>query len=477
MRWTLDPYWRAALEAALSLQAGHQNILVPDEFVSKREEFYPVKQALQVELLSVTGFVIPKDAIAYLPTRMLADDWFRRFRCVWANEVFVAYSALQEKSFVPDESIALHLQYFLEKREVLLRNSSPFPSSLPYLLDTQKNRLLQVLFPHQHFLMEQFEDLSGAPLPLQQAVLKYSITDVRLELSSYCNRGCEYCPVNFLNRKDKEDKIPWQVFEKCIGELSEIDYDGALWFCLFNEPLYDRPFLMGVLEYVNEHLPNCRIKIVTNGDYLTRDYLQELDRRKVDELTISVHYKEQWDSEVQKKLFLEILQRIGIGERGQWVEGDTRLDFLVDASAYDAVYLKHFSLRSEDFTIHGMDRGGILDEYVCQTENLDPCVYITTQLNISHDGKIVPCCNMCSDSPEIADYVYGDLSKEDTIFSAYTSRKAAFFRKVLFAPRDNTEETPLPCRTCSQIHLDLTEKLLRKDSGLRREFYRSYLNK
>ena len=470
MEWELDPYWREALDIALSLQAGHKSILAPNEFVPRREAFYPVKQASQVELLTMTGFVIPKDDIVFLPRQMLEDSWFSRYHCVWANEVFVAYSALEENSVKQSENTQMHAQIFLEKREERLKSAS-FPS-LPYLLDTQENRLFQVLFPHERFLMEQFQDLTDTPLPLQQEVLKYCITDVHIEISSYCNRSCVYCPVHFLSRKNKGDKMQWEVFEKCIGELAEIGYEGTLWFCLFNEPLYDRPFLFKVLDYINHYLPKCCMKIVTNGDYLTKDYLQELDRRRVKEVTVSVHYNGRWDHDTQKDSFREILQRIGVGEQGKWVEGERRLDFIVDTSTFGASSIQNFSLRSEDFEIHGMDRGGALHDNVSKLDNLDPCIYISTQLNISYDGKVVPCCNMCSDTPEVAGYIYGDLSKEDTIFSAYTSGKAAKFRKALFAPRKDISETPVPCRQCSQIHLDLMEKLLRKENKLRAQFYK-----
>lgn len=84
-----------------------------------------------------------------------------------------------------------------------------------------------------------------------------------------------------------------------------------------------------------------------------------------------------------------------MGRRG------ARLIFQVDENTYPSNNLKNFSFHSEDFDVHGMDRAGVLKSDILKLENLDHCDAIMTELNISHDGTVVPCCNMCSDVEDI----------------------------------------------------------------------------
>lgn len=169
------------------------------------------------------------------------------------------------------------------------------------------------------------------------------------------------------------------------------------------------------------------------------------------------------------------MSRIKIEENGEWEEGTDRLIFEVSPSVYQSKYLSYFSLRSEDFDAHGMDRGGVLNHGILQLNNLDHCDAVMHELNISYDGTVVPCCNMCSDILEIKPWTYGTVTKDRGIFEIYTSNKAADFRKILFAPRENVKETPVPCRTCSVAECDGNEKVYRSDDWLRSEIRNAWL--
>lgn len=476
MAWFHDLFWTSTLDVAKQLSAKHRHIIVPEEFVDKREEFFPMKQAKQLTACQITAFVLPKDQIQVLPIEVLKDTETNVFHCVFANEVFVIYSALKEDPEC-DESSRQHIGVFLENRERLLnawRESGEEQEKLPYLLDTQKNRIFRTMFPHKNYVTELFRGLEQEPRVLQREVVKYCVKEVRIELSAFCNRSCQYCPVSFLERKDKSKKLPREILERCVEDLKEIDFNGQIWFCLFNEPLYDKKYLFETLEYVSKQLPKSYIKIVSNGDYLDEQYFLELQKYKLDELTISVHYDGKWNIETQKQKIHQMIQRIGIEEKGLWEEGEDRLIFQVDENAYPSNNLKNFSFRSEDFDVHGMDRAGALESGILRLENMDHCDVIVTQFNISYDGTVVPCCNMCSDIVDVKRWSYGKITKYKGIFEAYTSQKAASFRKIMFAPRDTIEQTPELCRTCSVAEYDRNSKVHRSDDTYRTELYKAW---
>lgn len=210
MAWFHDPYWIATLEVAKKLSNRHKCIVVPEEFVKERNEFFPMHQAKQLSSHEISAFIIQKDQVNVLPISLLQEDRFSQFHCIFANEVFVVYSELPEGIQCTGDT-EKHLTVFLENRAKLLEKmqyTGEQQDSLPYLLDTQRNRILQQMFPHKSYVTELFEGLEHEPRLLQKEVVKYCIKEVRIELSGFCNRSCQYCPVSFLDKKDKNKKTP-----------------------------------------------------------------------------------------------------------------------------------------------------------------------------------------------------------------------------------------------------------------------------
>lgn len=484
MKWRNDKYWTNTLDVVLSLSKNHTLIIVPDEFINCRDVFFPLSQSLRLDLLTlkkVSAFAVQKDIehVKLIPHKILEDDFEQRYQCIFANEVFVVYSSLEEKLTLSKEG-EQHIPAFLELRKRIHQEGEhrEAVNTLPYILDSQQNRVFQLMFPNQHYVVELFRDLSREPSILRREVFKYCVTDVRLEISAFCNRSCSYCPVSILGqkRKDKTIQMSLELLNHCIDDLAEIDFDGTIWLCHYNEPLYDREYLFSALKYINNELPACKIKLVSNGDYLTKDYLKDLTEYKIDELTISVHYQGNWDRKKQIECINVINNSLNLPETGDLVEDDRRIIYFVDPCAYDSSQLRSIEMRSEDFNVHGVDRAGSLTAGVYRINNHDHCIYPITQFNVAYDGTLVPCCNMCSDVPEIKEYTYDMIENFDDIFSAYTCAKAAEFRRLLFAPRDVEEYTPEPCRMCSVAEYDGESKLYRLDDTIRREIYDCWLS-
>nr|WP_272886729.1 radical SAM protein [Phenylobacterium aquaticum] len=99
-----------------------------------------------------------------------------------------------------------------------------------------------------------------------------------METHSYCNRRCSYCPNVVGDRIGPNQFMPADILEKIYGGLEEINYDRYLILNYYNEPLADRSIIARISE-ARARLPNARIMIYSNGDYLDRAFIEELAER------------------------------------------------------------------------------------------------------------------------------------------------------------------------------------------------------
>ncbi|HJH55528.1 MAG TPA: radical SAM protein [Brachyspira hyodysenteriae] len=117
---------------------------------------------------------------------------------------------------------------------------------------------------------------------------RYFFHNVAIEISTYCNRKCHYCP-----NKDYEtpkEFMSWEIFKKIISDLKDIKYSGVIYLSLFNEPLFDDRFIE-FTKYIKSELPEVTQLLISNGDLLNVENAKELAAAGVDKFLITVHDK------------------------------------------------------------------------------------------------------------------------------------------------------------------------------------------
>lgn len=114
--------------------------------------------------------------------------------------------------------------------------------------------------------------------------------EIEFETTSYCNRKCEYCPNSLYDRKgDKDGRFMCEeVFTKLLEDLEKICFKGLIAPHLYGEPLTD-PRLADWILKIRKSLPECRIKVVTNGDFLDKSKYDMLIHAGVDYFFVSKH--------------------------------------------------------------------------------------------------------------------------------------------------------------------------------------------
>lgn len=246
-----------------------------------------------------------------------------------------------------------------------------------------------------------------------------------IEIHSYCNRTCEWCPNSFIDRRSETVFLDETLYLKALSELGS-DYDGVISYSRYNEPTSKKELFKKRIAQARELCPNAKLVTNTNGDYLNPEYINELD---IDEITIMdydnkglewcIARLESWNAEVYSK---------------------------DDTHAYATLNGKKIGYSSE-WSLHNSicDRGGSLEDFSLQ-ERTEPCFEPTYFIGVDYNGNVTPCCNVRSDNPIHEDYILGNI-KHQSIDEIYNSDKAVRFREQTASGNFDGLD---PCKHCNK---------------------------
>jgi hypothetical protein len=279
-----------------------------------------------------------------------------------------------------------------------------------------------------------------------QAAFKQAVNKIEIETSTQCNRTCTYCPngqPGFEHRRTSNAFMDMAVFSKLLKDLQEIDYDQKISLVGMNEFfMHEENF--AYLELIKKVLPKCTIQIYSNGDYLTRDYLERAERAGVDLIVVSFHLQagKAYNTE-------DIVERAA--------KFTKRTDLLLEMTDYQKGKRFHFRTRLGRLSIlaglvnwdlDGHSWGGVVEGGKKLAEAGTPCQSPVNILCLSQDGDFTLCCAVPRErTPENLAHgaVLGNLRDFPSIFDAYASDAMLYWRQHAFS----TQSIPPLCQDCS----------------------------
>jgi MoaA/NifB/PqqE/SkfB family radical SAM enzyme len=305
----------------------------------------------------------------------------------------------------------------------LLHISSRFTKEKLHILTEQKlindiSVIGQLLFPirkeHRRECFKQF------------------VSVFEIEVFSFCNRTCSFCPNSYIDRKSKNHFMDENLYLKVMSELAEVDYDGIVWYSRYNEPLADRIILTRI-QQARQLLPKAKLQTYTNGDYVTREYLDDLADAGLNEIRI-MRYPSGNESDTKtvpvrmskmaEKLGLPIVQK-----NPHFIElNHSKL---------------HIQIYSFDINKNVTNRAGSLAINSQKHKRSVPCYYPFSQIHVDHNGSVLPCCHARSDIESHRSLILGNIEKE-TIFDIFCGEKALMLRRLL----KNNKIHFVPCNEC-----------------------------
>lgn len=254
---------------------------------------------------------------------------------------------------------------------------------------------------------------------------------VEIELHSYCNRKCDWCPNKNIPARQVIFKImDASTLYAIITDLKRWNYKGYISFSRYNEPFAyftEDESSWWQVNALRENLPNCTFVCNTNGDYLTEKIFKKA-AEKIDELTI-MNYDGLTKEECQNRL-IEFTGNVNIKieerDKGLYTEFEgMKVLYVVDWKNWNIT-----------------DRGGSLPEYSSK-ERMTVCCEPKFFMGINYDGSISPCCNIRPDIPKHERFIMGNVNKK-SLNEIYFSEKWLSFECI--AAGIFLENTP--CEFC-----------------------------
>ena len=250
---------------------------------------------------------------------------------------------------------------------------------------------------------------------------------VEIEIFNYCNRTCEFCPNETIDRKSAVIELPESCFLNTLQELKDQNFKGYVTFSRYNEPLSQDELLKKRANQVREFLPDVTLIFNTNGDFLTKKRLDGLD---VDEISV-MDYDNKGIEKCKKRLErveVDITEIEYPFIKGIW--GNTKFLYYVD-------FVENHTLWN--------DRGGALEELSLEERRTEPCLEPDRFIGVDYNGNVMPCCVTRSDIDSHQDFILGNI-KEQSVMDIFNSERAKTIREK--AMKGDFDDDMKPCHYC-----------------------------
>jgi len=240
--------------------------------------------------------------------------------------------------------------------------------------------------------------------------------------------------------------MPGEMYTKIIDELAEIEYSGKIWYSRYNEPFSDR-IILDRLREARQKLPDATLHTFTNGDYIAREYLDEIAEAGLNDLHIMRYPLNKEDAEYngqqQRKILTAYAEKLDL-------PFEHRKDIALKIS-HPSMTIEVLGHNPKQIFINRADSVTISHKSHRRTV---PCHSPFTSMYIDHNGSVMPCCNVRSDVPKHAEMVMGNVA-EKTVFEIYANLRYSLLR---YQMRDFGSKV-YPCNVCDNYHYTFFRKV------------------
>lgn len=250
---------------------------------------------------------------------------------------------------------------------------------------------------------------------------------IEIEVFSFCNRRCWFCPNSFIDRHSDNHVMSDEMYIKILSDLAEISYDQEITYSRYNEPLAYKNIILHRIREARNILPLCKLRTNTNGDYINLNYIEELRDNGLNELFIQQYLtnNELYNHNKIKEKMLQKIEKIGLEYRLITDIDNQRIEYELIISGM----VVH--LRARNFGVEGSAR----TQQVKQQSDVSyirthPCKQPYNNMYIDYNGNVMVCCNTRSDILEHQNGIMGNI-KNQNLWNIYNDSKYNIWRENL----------------------------------------------
>ncbi len=232
---------------------------------------------------------------------------------------------------------------------------------------------------------------------------------IEVELGSYCNRRCGWCPNAYSERGQVRRHMKESTWEALLDDLHAHHFRGWFAFHNYNEPLAD-PQVLPRVARARERLPGARLELHTNGDLLDRAMLEALVTRGVELVRVTLYPSNERAFEPPRpERARRFLARLGLS--GAEVTKPSKLELSARWGEASVV------VRVPDIAAYTTRAGNAPLEGLQHTsQRTTPCLLPFHSAAIDYLGNLKLCCHVFdATAPGSAPYVIGNV--ESTPFT------------------------------------------------------------
>lgn len=273
----------------------------------------------------------------------------------------------------------------------------------------------------------------------QKTFFARSVRLIEIEVHSFCNRTCWFCPNVLIDRRTETFRLDEDVYLRLLDDLKGIGYDGAFTFSRYCEPFGDDVFYERVRQAARALVGAC-IHTNTNGDYLNDETLVRAYDAGLRRMYVQLYLAEDdtFAPEVVGELAGKVRRRIPSVRFAPLRRARDRIDWAGRFRDMDIL------MYARNFRAGGVNRCGlaIAEKFA----RVSPCFRPFTDTYIDYNASVMPCCNLRSDYTPHEPAVWGTLDAEPgSIFRVFSGSKAVEWRRMLvdFMPK------VFPCDDCT----------------------------
>lgn len=250
---------------------------------------------------------------------------------------------------------------------------------------------------------------------------------VNLGTTSYCNRTCSYCPISMVEEQPKL-AIGEDILESVIASLRSIEFQGRVSLNMYNEPLADDA-IFGIVRRLRAALPGTRLSFNSNGDYLSREALDELAACGLQDLYVTLHPQKDkpYDDADRVAHLIRFFVRLGLPTAVRtFIPGQRVETHLTSKGLNLEVFCTNWGQQGI-----GNSRGGLMEQLAVKHIRDYPCERPFREMAVHFNGDVYPCCEFF---PQLHHDTYppaGNITRDD-LLSIYCNETFSSYRRGLF---------------------------------------------